>query len=109
MVMYLFSELLEVEVYGRLTSRPCSVAFKNGLSHGCSSIIAVVQEKCEIPGLHIDFSKTQSSMELNAMFTGTECIGLLEGKHYQSLDSVVPFKGTFPDCVTGYVKSCPMT
>lgn len=75
---------------------------------GGNSVLSVIQEQCALPKLQTDFSKTKVSVQLNGIYMDTVLRVMLDGKHYPSLDMVIPFIGCFVDNVSGYGESCPM-
>lgn len=68
-----------------------------------------MEEDCGMPAVGMDFSRSNTSTDVNRLFTGTTVRGVLEEKHYRNLDSVFPFVAAFIDRARGFPKNAPMT
>lgn len=71
------------------------------LLKACSRILAHVEERCALRGLHLNFAKNEIAAQLNGLFTEDGIRGLLEGKNHYGVDMVFPFLVSSFDRSTG--------
>lgn len=62
-----------------------------------------------MPGVREDFSKEETSTDLDRQVTNTGLRGMLDGKDYQSVDIVFLFVVVFVQGATGFTIKSPVT
>ena len=82
---------------------------KTALLRGCNSILRAFEADFRVSNLHVDFSSSQKSAQLNGFFTNTGVKGMLEGKDYHQLDMVFPFVAAFIDRASRRTIEAPLT
>lgn len=108
-VLYLSSgELKDVTFNGTVKKRSLS-SLKTLLLRACNSYLSFINDTHSLPDLNVDFSRKDSSLQLNGLFLHSGVRGMLEGKDYRNVDKVFPFVMAFVDRVLGHTTSCPLT
>ncbi len=74
-----------------LTSRPTSVLNR------CNHFLREVDQNFRVSGPKINFECSGKSPSLNGLFTDDGIIGMLEGKHYKQIETLLPFLGAICD------------
>lgn len=75
---------------GTLKKERKLLSMKTNILRRSNSILAAIQKDYILPGLHIEFSKNESSSQLNWFFTKDGIRRMLEGKNYRQIYIVFP-------------------
>jgi len=75
----------------------------------CNAILAEVENTYPASGLHVDFSKTEKTSQLNGLFLREGVRGMLEGKNFRAVDMVFPFVLSFIDRILGFQGTADLT
>lgn len=102
LIQYLSSEKMYSHPDGPSGKQKRVSLLKTPLFRACNSILAQIEEKYALPGLHVNFAKREKSAQLNGLFTGDGLRGMLEGKDYYAVDMVFPFITSFIDRSLGF-------
>ena len=84
-------------------------SIKNKVLRSCNALLAAIEAQFPIPGVHVDYSKKESSVQLNGFFTHDGIKGMLEAKNYQNMDMIFPFIAAFIDRATGLEDTAMLT
>lgn len=84
-------------------------AVQLSILRGINSLLATLERDYFVPGLTIDFSTSELGQQLNGLFLEHGLRGMLEGRHFKSLDMVFPFIGAFIDFCCDEVNEAPLT
>lgn len=116
------SKLLKICIIHRLQSnnlftsagstRNQSKTFKSvhlSILRGVNSLLATIEKDYFVPGLTIDFSTSEIGQQLNGLFLEQGLRGMLEGRHFKSLDMVFPIVGAFIDYCCDEIDTSPLT
>ena len=116
------SKLLKVCIIHRLQSENLfttaastgnsSKSFKSvqlSVLRGINSLLATIERDYFVPGLTIDFSTSEIGQQLNGLFLNQGLRGMLEGRHFKSLDMVFPFVAAFIDFCCDELEQAPLT
>lgn len=109
LVQYLSSDEIYSHPCGPNGKRKRLSSVRMALLRACNAILAHVEEKYALPGLHVDFAKTGKTTQLNGLFTADGLRGMLEGKDYYAVDMVFPFVAAFIDRSLGFEEKCELT
>lgn len=70
---------------------------RNFILCGRKYMVTSVQNLFPRPGHNVGFAITEPSSSLNGLFTKGGLKGMLKGKYYPSVDSILSFGGAFAD------------
>lgn len=79
------------------------------LLKACSAELAQVEGKYQVPGLHVFFAKKEHTALLNGLISGGGQRGIMEGKTYNAVDTLVPFVASVIDSNSGSAERCDLT
>ena len=88
------SRLLKIMLFEFITSLGSK---RTSILRACNAILRQIEIDSHISQLHVDFSKKESSTQLNGIFLATGIRGMLEGKDFKNLDYVFPFIAAYVD------------
>lgn len=74
-----------------------------------NGVLAYVEKKYLVSGLHLDFAKKERTAQLNGMFTGEELQKMMERRNCYSADTVPPLVAAFIDRGFGVEERCDFT
>lgn len=77
--------------------------------HTLNKLLACIQRSSSGYGLQVDFSKGETSGRLSGFFTEDGVIGMLQAKHFDTVDMVAPFLGAIVDMCCGSEEKTPVT
>lgn len=103
------SDMLTTFPDGPPSKQKKMISHRSKLLMATNAILADIQKNYPAPGLQVDFSKKEASVQLNGFFMKEGIKGMLEGKNYRSVDMVFPFISAFIDRVTGFENAADMT
>lgn len=75
----------------------------------CNSILAAIEKKYYVPGLHVDFSKKGTATQLNGQLVVGGLQGMLEAQSYKNMDMTTSVLAGFIDRCTEGVKETSLT
>lgn len=68
----------------------------------CIGILARAEDKCALPGLHVNLSIKEKTAQLNGLLTGGGLQEILKGKCHYAINRTVPFVASFSDRNVGF-------
>lgn len=76
------------------------------LSKACNGILAQVEEKYNLPGLHVNFAKEKEAAQLKGLLTEDGLRGMSEERIRYAVDVVSTFVASFTDRSARFEASC---
>lgn len=72
----------------------------------CDEVLAPVEERYALLGLHINFAKKKRMAQLNGQATRDDPQGMLEGKYHSAVDMMFLTIALFIGRSTGFQANC---
>lgn len=82
---------------------------RTGLLRAVNYLLTAIEQKLEIPGLHIESSKSETLTKLNGLSMMEGLRGMLKGKNFRTVDMVAPSFEAVVEKITGYIEIKPLT
>lgn len=79
------------------------------LLRACSAVLADIQEKYPVSGLHVDFARREHRAQMGVLFTGDRLRGMMKRRSHYASDTVCSTVASFSDRTLGFVGRCDLT
>lgn len=72
------------------------------LLKSCNGVLAHIEEKCPVSGVHLNFAKKQKTAQLSGLFNEEKLRGMMEERKDYANDAAFPFDVALIDRSLGF-------